>query len=191
MSNLTEIHDALDAIGTFDDHPTILLLTTSEYPTPPENVNLLKLRTLTTKFSNIPIGFSDHTHGSLASSIAVAFGACVFEKHFTLDHNLPGPDHWFSEDPDGLQTWITDIKTSHIMMGNSEIKPTQKEEENKKDFRKIIVANQNIKIGEILNTENIVSKRANGGKGSSPASYKKFLGKKASKDYLKGAAIEE
>ena len=60
----------------------------------------------------VPLGFSDHTHGPLASSLAVALGACVLEKHFTLDRNLPGPDHWFAENPDSLKIWIENMKKS-------------------------------------------------------------------------------
>jgi len=191
MSNLSEIHDALEAIGALDDYPTILLLTTSQYPTPPEDVNLLKLRTLSKEFPFLPIGFSDHTQGPLASALAVTFGACVFEKHFTLDHNLPGPDHWFSEEPGGLLSWINAIKTVHIMMGNPIVQPTEKEKKNKKDFRKVIVAGQHIKSGEILNSKNITFKRVKGGKGLSPVFYEKIQGKKASKDYLKDTPIEE
>jgi len=191
MATLSEISQALNAIGIQDRYPLILLLTTSEYPTPPENVHLLKMRTLSEEFPKIPLGFSDHTRGQLASSLAVAFGACVFEKHFTLDHDLPGPDHWFSEEPADLQSWVNAIKTAHIMMGNPIVQPTEKEKQNKKDFRKVIVAGQHIKSGEILNSKNIAFKRVEGGKGLSPVFYEKIVGKKASKDYLRGASIEE
>ncbi|HWY38480.1 MAG TPA: N-acetylneuraminate synthase family protein, partial [Bacteroidia bacterium] len=92
MADLAEVHTSLTIAGAFDGHPVILLLCTSEYPTPPENVNLLKLQTLSAAFPDLILGFSDHTQGPLASSLAIAFGAVVFEKHFTLDHNLPGPD---------------------------------------------------------------------------------------------------
>ena len=99
MSNLSEIQQTLKEIGSLENYPTILMLTTSEYPTIPSNVNLLKLRTLSESFPNIPLGYSDHTQGTLASSLAVGLGATVFEKHFTLSKEFPGPDHWFSSDP--------------------------------------------------------------------------------------------
>ena len=76
-------------------------------------------------FPNIILGYSDHTQGILASSIAVAFCAKVFEKHFTLDKNLPGPDHWFSVDATGLKNWIDSIRTANIMLGSEEVKPTE------------------------------------------------------------------
>ena len=103
MANQSEVHDALKTVGALDGYPTILLVTTSQYPTPIEDVNLRKFETLSKIFPNIPLGFSDHTQGFLASSLACVAGAVCFEKHFTLSHNLPGPDHWFSADPNELK----------------------------------------------------------------------------------------
>jgi N,N'-diacetyllegionaminate synthase len=99
MADLSEVFNALDAVNFSAGSPTILLICTSQYPTPIEDVNLLKLETLRSIFPRLTLGFSDHTQGFLAASLAVALGACFFEKHFTLDTNLPGPDHWFSENP--------------------------------------------------------------------------------------------
>ncbi|MGQ0376802.1 MAG: N-acetylneuraminate synthase family protein [Nitrososphaerota archaeon] len=87
MANLDEIHDALKTVGALDGYPTILLVTTSEYPTAFEDVNLRKFETLSKTFPSIPLGFSDHTQGFLASSLACVFGACFFEKHFTLSRS--------------------------------------------------------------------------------------------------------
>ena len=109
MSDLSEVHQALDAAGGFDGYPVALLLCTSQYPTPPIDVNLRKLRTLQGAFPGLVTGFSDHTQGPLAASLAVALGAAIFEKHFTLDHDQPGPDHWFSEDPVGLESWVQEF----------------------------------------------------------------------------------
>jgi N,N'-diacetyllegionaminate synthase len=155
MSTLVEVYEALDAIGSLDGYPTILLITTSEYPTPPENVNLRKLETLAKIFPSLPIGLSDHTIGTLASSTAVAFGACLFEKHFTLDRNLSGPDHWFAEDPSSLKEWVKSIRTAFVMMGSSTIKPTQAEYEMRVIARRSIVAIRDIKKSEVLNSKNI------------------------------------
>ena len=140
MANLNEIHQTLKAIGSLEKYPTVLMLTTSEYPTIPTNVNLSKLKTLEKSFPKIPLGYSDHTQGILASSLAVTFGAKVFEKHFTLDKNMSGPDHWFSEDPDGLKNWVDSIRTATIMLGSEEVKATEKEEETKILARRSIVA---------------------------------------------------
>jgi sialic acid synthase SpsE len=189
MSDLAEAFTALSEIGTFDGYPTALLLCTSQYPTPPHDVNLFKLKTLSNTFPDLILGFSDHTQGSLASSLAVAFGAKVFEKHFTLDHNLPGPDHWFSEDPFGLHQWVKSIKTAHLMLGSSIVRPTREELINKKEFQRVIVALKDIKKGDNFSFENVGMRRLPGGNGL-PGSYYKFvINKKAIKNYLKGEPI--
>ena len=189
MANLNEIHDALKIIGALDDYPTILLVTTSEYPTPIEDVNLRKFETLSKTFPNIPLGFSDHTQGFLASALACAFGACFFEKHFTLSHDLEGPDHWFSEDPIGLKNWVSSIKIAYAMLGSNEVKPTDRELENRKESRRVIVAIKDIKKGDEFNVNNIGLRRVSGGSGYQPSFYDKFLGRKSNKDYKKGETL--
>jgi len=179
MSDLAEAHMALDAVGTFDGCPTVLLLCTSQYPTPPEDVNLRKLATLIHAFPTAVIGFSDHTQGPLASSLALALGSKVFEKHFTLDHNLPGPDHWFSEDPAGAKEWINGIRTADLMLGSSIVRPTLKERDNRRDFRRKIVAARDISEGEIYSSENLTMRRVAGGRGLPPAMFDFMIGRKA------------
>ena len=119
MSTLDEISDALNTVGFFDGYPTILLVTTSQYPTPNKDVNLLKFHTLTEQFPDLPLGFSDHTIGNTAASIACGMGSIFFEKHFTLDCNSNGPDHWFSANPEQLKNtvifWIMDDE-DHIQV---------------------------------------------------------------------------
>lgn len=188
MSDLAEIFNSLKTIGSLDGYPTILLVTTSQYPTPPQDVNLLKFSTLSTTFPMIPLGFSDHTQGSLASSLAVAFGACFFEKHFTLDHNLPGPDHWFSEDVSGLKIWIDSIRTAYVMMGNNIVQPTAKEEEMKNIARRSIVALSDIEKGDKLNNKNIGLRRP--GNGLPPSMIEKLYGLAASRQIQKGKPIK-
>ena len=190
MANQDEIHQSLNAVGALDGYPTVLLLTTSQYPTPPEDANLLKLKTLENMFPSIPLGFSDHTQGALASSLAVALGATVFEKHFTLDHNLPGPDHWFSEDPLELREWCNSIKNAYKMMGSPILRPTKIEEQNKNEFRRFIVATNNIKQGEVFTIQNIGMRRISQGRGLSPSSFEVILGKKSTRDYVKGDPIQ-
>ncbi len=187
MSNLTEVHQSLDAIGSLDGYPTILLVTTSQYPTPPKDTNLLRLNTLSKMFPTIPLGFSDHTQGPLASSLAVALGACLFEKHFTLNHNLPGPDHWFSENIVGLKKWTDVINKSFTMMGSPLIQPTQEEEKMKSLARRSIMTIKKIKKGEILSTKNIGLRRP--GNGLSPNFMDKILGLKATRNIKKGTLI--
>jgi len=110
MSDLAEVHQALEMAGWFDGYSVALLLCTSQYPTPAEDVNINKLTTLHQAFPGLLLGFSDHTQGPLAAALAVARGARIFEKHFTLDQNMVGPDHWFSEEPAGLTKWISHIR---------------------------------------------------------------------------------
>ena len=187
MANQNEIHAALKAVGAFNGYPTILLVATSQYPTPIEDVNLQKFETLQKIFPNIPLGFSDHTEGPLASSLACVLGAVCFEKHFTLSHDLPGPDHWFSEDIDGLKIWADHIKNSYNMLGTEKLEPTKKEEEMKKIARRSIVALNNIDEKEIFDKNNIGLRRP--GNGLSPELYEKILQKRAIRKIKKGQQI--
>ena len=127
MSDFAEVYNALDAIGIFDGYPTVLLLCTSEYPTPLDNLHFLKLKILADAFPQLVLGLSDHTQGTLASSLAIDLGASCFEKHFTLDNDLPGPDHWFSENPRGLQKWVDSIRLTYRILGSAIVRPTQSE----------------------------------------------------------------
>ena len=188
MANLNEIHQTLNAIGSLEKYPTILMFTTSEYPTIPMNVNLLKLKTLAKSFPKIPLGYSDHTQGILASSLAVAFGAKVFEKHFTIDKNLPGPDHWFSADPEGLKNWVDSIRTAATMLGSEEVKATEKEEKTKILARRSIVALSDIKQGESFNQNNIGLRRP--GNGLPAVMIEEIFGKKSTKKISKGNLLK-
>jgi len=188
MSDLAEVYQALDIIGTFEGYPTILLLCTSQYPTPPEDVNILKLKTLSNAFPDLILGFSDHTQGSLASSLAVGFGAVFFEKHFTLNNNLVGPDHWFSENPESLKEWVESIHKSYQMMGDALVRPTPRELEMQKLARRSIVILKDIKKGEKLTEGNIGLRRA--GNGLAPIFIKDMLGNNASQDLRQGELLE-
>jgi N,N'-diacetyllegionaminate synthase len=163
MSDLGEVHQALDAAGWFDGCPTALLLCTSQYPTPPEDVNILRLTTLQEAFPGLLVGFSDHTQGPQAAALAVALGARIFEKHFTLAHDLPGPDHWFSEDPEGLATWIAGIRNANTLLGSPFVRPTQAEKEMRLIARRSVVALRDISIGETLDKTNIGLRRPGDG----------------------------
>ncbi len=187
MSDLSEVYQALDAVGALDGYPTILLLCVSQYPTPPKDVNLRRIRTLQAAFPMIPIGFSDHTQGPLASSLAVSFGACCFEKHFTLSHDDPGPDHWFSEDPAGLKEWVESIRTAYTIMGSSLVRATSAEEEMKVLARRSIVALKDIEVGDVLNETNVGLKRP--GNGLPPALLPQVWGLKASQKIVKGSLL--
>ena len=188
MSDMAEVYTSLTAIGTFEGYPTILLLCTSQYPTPPEDVNLLKLKTLSNAFPNLVLGFSDNTQGPLASSLAVAMGAKVFEKHFTLSKDLPGPDHWFSETPESLGIWINNIRTSHMMMGSELLRPTKRELEMRVLARRSVVVIKDIEKGEILTKENLGLRRP--GNGIAPYMFESILGSTAVHEMKKGELLK-
>jgi N,N'-diacetyllegionaminate synthase len=190
MSDLAEIFQTLEFVGSLNGYPTILLLTTSQYPTPSKDVNISRLRTLSGVFPMIKLGYSDHTRNSTAVIMAVTLGALFFEKHFTLDHNLPGPDHWFSANPKELKEWKESIINSHSMIGDGVVKPSKTEIQHKKEFRRIIVSTKNIKKNETFKKSNIGMRRIPSKSGLAPSMYEKLLGEKSTKHYKKGIPIE-
>jgi len=188
MADLAEVYQALETVGALDGYPTILLLCTSQYPTPPEDTNLLKLRTLQSAFPMVVTGFSDHSRGPQASSLAVALGACFLEKHFTLDHDLPGPDHWFAEDPVGLAEWVSSIRKAHVLLGDTIVRPTSAEREMRLVARRSVVALRAITQGEVV-TDAVLGLRRPGG-GIPPIQFHETLGKKARRAIPAGKTIE-
>lgn len=188
MSDLAEVYHALEAVSALDGYPTVLMLCTSQYPTPPQDVNLLKLRTLTDVFPMVLLGFSDHTQGDLASSLAVAFGAVVFEKHFTLNHTLPGPDHWFSENPIELKQWVSSIRKAFIMMGSPNVRPTEAELGTRTLARRSIVAIRDINEGDLLTDANVALRRP--GNGLPPQMLDKIIGLRATCRISKGRLLQ-
>jgi sialic acid synthase SpsE len=190
MSNLAEAYQALEVIGALESYPAILLVCTSQYPTLPKDVNLARIAALKAAFPMVPIGFSDHTRGALASSIAVSLGACFLEKHFTLSHDLPGPDHWFSEDPTGLLDWVSSIRTAYSMLGSPVVRPTSQEKINKGEYQRRIVAAKDINPGDTFVEESFIMRRVPGGRGLPPSFVDYLLGRSALRDYRAGEPIE-
>jgi len=190
MSDLAEAYQALEAVGAFDGYPVILLVCTSQYPTPPDDTHLARITTLRGAFPMVPIGFSDHTRGPLASSLAVALGAVFLEKHFTLGHDLPGPDHWFSEDPVGLTEWVESIRTAHSMLGSPLVRPTIIERNNKREYQRRLVAARDIAAGKLMVEQDITLRRVAGGKGFPPVFIDYLLGQPAPRAYGVGEPIE-
>lgn len=190
MADMEEIKQSLETIGAPGGYPVVLMLCTSEYPTPTESVNILRLKALSGAFPGIVLGFSDHTMGFLAASLAVVLGASVFEKHFTLSHDLPGPDHWFSENPEGLNRWVSSVKEASVMAGSGIVKPTPEELLNKKGFRRFVVAAKDMKKGEIFSMDNLIMKRMSGGDGMPAETIYHLLNKTAPKEYKKNEPIK-
>ncbi len=187
MCTLDEIADALEVLKANGTKDITLLHCTTDYPTPPESVNLNAMLTLKEKFG-YPVGYSDHTEGIEVDIAAVAMGATVIEKHFTLDRNMPGPDHKASLEPNELKKMVQAIRKIETAMGSDEKQPTQAELENRKVARKSIVAATDICKGEIFTEDNITTKRP--GTGISPMKWNEYIGVKASRDYLKDELID-
>jgi N-acetylneuraminate synthase/N,N'-diacetyllegionaminate synthase len=190
MSDLAEVHQALETVGWFEGKPVALLLCTSQYPTPPQDVNLQKMTTLQQAFPGLLVGFSDHTQGSLAASLALVLGARVFEKHFTLGHDMPGPDHWFSDEPAELKNWLENIRVADSMRGSPYLRPTREELANKREFQRVVVAASDIKLGDLFTETNLTMRRVAGGSGLPPSMYWKLLGKTARHEFVKFSPIE-
>lgn len=188
MADMNEVRSSLGAIGVSSGYPTVLLLCTSQYPTPPGDVNLRKLKTLRDAFPDVTLGYSDHTQGSLAASVATALGATVFEKHFTLSRDLPGPDHWFSEDPIGLRNWISSIYMAYSMLGNSIIEPTSAEREMRLIARRSIVVLCDVNPGEPLSECNVGLRRP--GTGLPPEMLGSIVGRVASRPLKAGHVLQ-
>ena len=189
MADLGEIEDALDVLtesGTPLENITILHCNT-EYPTPFEDVNLRAMLTIGHAFG-VAVGYSDHTPGIEVAVAAVALGASVIEKHFTLDRNLPGPDHRASLEPPELSAMISGIRKIEKALGTGSKKPSPSELKNKPVARKSIVAAFPIKKGETFTDMNITVKRP--GIGITPMRWDEMIGRKALKPYRKDELIE-
>lgn len=188
MSTLKEIEDSINILvssGTDLNNIQILHANTM-YPTPMEDVNLNAMIKIQKKFG-VNVGYSDHTLGNEVAIAAVALGASVIEKHFTLDKSLPGPDHKASLNPNELKQMIESIRNIELALGDGVKSPSPSESINMPLVRKSIVANIEIKKGDILTTENITIKRP--GTGISPMKYDDLLGTVANKNYKKDDLI--
>lgn len=189
MSTLGDIEAAIDVLeqaGTPRAKVTVLHCTT-EYPTPMNEVNLRAMQSIHAAFG-VSIGYSDHTQGIEVAIAAVAMGATVIEKHFTLDRNLPGPDHQASLEPAELRAMVTVIRNIEEAMGDSIKRLTPSEARNKPVARKSLVASCEIKAGEVFTAENLTTKRP--GTGISPMRWDKVLGKKAPRDFAEDELID-
>lgn len=162
MSTLGEIEEAISSIVEEGNDEIILMHCTSNYPTNENDVNLKAMNTMMTAF-RIPTGYSDHTMGIAVSLAAVARGAVIIEKHFTLDRELPGPDHSSSLEPKELKELVNSVRVIERALGSSIKKPNKSEIEVKNVAQKSIVARTKIKKGEIIQEDMVTIKRPGGG----------------------------
>lgn len=186
MSEIEEIKQAIYALKAEGTEDITVLHCNTQYPTPMEDVNLKAMQTIQ-KELNIKVGYSDHTLGIEVPIAAVAMGACVIEKHFTLDKNMPGPDHKASLDCEELAQMVRSIRNIEKALGRSEKKLTPSESKNINIARKSIVAAADIKKGERYTEENLTTKRP--GSGISPMKWDEVIGQLANKDYKKDELI--
>jgi N,N'-diacetyllegionaminate synthase len=182
MSNLGDIEAALDVLeqaGTPRSQIVVLHCNT-EYPAPMNEVNLKAMQSIAQAFG-VQVGFSDHTEGTEIAIAAVALGACVIEKHLTLDCSLSGPDHRASIEPKDLANMIRSIRNIELAMGDGVKRPTLSEKRNKPIARKSLVASKVILAGEKFTSDNITAKRP--GSGISPMSWDDVIGRQAVRDF--------
>ncbi len=187
MCSLKEILDATEVLESCGTKELTLLQCNTQYPTPYEHVNLAAMKSIA-QASHKEVGYSDHTMGIEIPIAAAAMGAAVIEKHFTLDKNLPGPDHKASLEPWELKAMVSAIRNVEKAIGNGRKEPSLSETENMAAVRKSIVASKNIKNGELFTLENITTKRP--GTGISPMRWKDVIGKTAAKDFFEDELIE-
>jgi len=182
MSTLDEVHGALNILleaGAKKDNITILHCNT-EYPTPMEDVNLKAMLTIRDELG-VKVGYSDHTLGVEIPIAAVALGATVIEKHFTLDRNLPGPDHAASLEPEELKSMVKAIRNIEKALGDGIKQPSESEIKNIPIVRKSIVAAIKIRKGEFFSRKNLTVKRP--GTGISPMEWDEVMGKVSIQDF--------
>lgn len=187
MATLADIDEAVRAFRDAGGRELILLHCTSSYPTPPGDVHLKKIPALVAAFG-CPAGFSDHTEGIVAAVGAVVLGACFIEKHFTLDRNLPGPDHRFSSDPDELRELVQAVRTIEQNLGQSAIRPVASETAGRCDYRLSCVAADELPEGSRITATNIAFRRP--GHGLAPAAADWIVGRRLGRPLSKGEVFQ-
>ncbi len=187
MCDMMEIETAIKVLRENGTKEIKLLHCNTEYPTPFEDVNLRAMQTMRDAF-DLDVGYSDHTKGIEVPIAAVAMGATIIEKHFTLDRNMEGPDHKASLEPDELESMVSCIRHIEQALGNGGKRPSPSEKKNITVARKSIVAKRAIRTGEVFTEENITVKRP--GNGISPMKWLEVIGTKAVRDFEEDEMIE-
>lgn len=187
MSTMQEIRDAVRVLKEHGAGEITILHCTTEYPAPFKDVNLAAMKTIHKEF-NLSIGYSDHTGGIEISIAAVAMGATIIEKHFTLDRSMDGPDHQASLEPDELKAMVRAIRNVEMSIGSNEKQPVESEKKNIAVARKSIVANCPITKGEVFTEENLAVKRP--GNGISPMKWYEVIGQSAKRNFEEDELIE-
>jgi len=186
MSSLGEVESAVHTIELAGNRQFILLHCVSNYPADPRDANLRAMNTMATAF-NVPVGYSDHTLGIEVSLAAVALGACVIEKHFTLDRNLPGPDHQASLEPNELLALVQGIRIVEAALGHGRKEAVAREDNTATVTRKSLVTVRDIPAGQVLTKEMIAIKRP--GTGLPPGMRVHIVGRTVKQDIPAGSLL--
>jgi N,N'-diacetyllegionaminate synthase len=187
MSEMEDIEFALEILKEAEATDIIVLHCNTEYPTPMEDVNLKAMLDIRDTFS-VEVGYSDHTLGIEVPIAAVALGARVIEKHFTLDRQMEGPDHKASLEPDELKLMTTSIRNIELALGNGKKSLSKSESKNRPIARKSLVCCDDIKEGQYFTEKNIIALRP--GNGTSPKLWDNIIGKKAKRNFSKDEMVE-
>lgn len=188
MCRMEEIAAAISCLKKAGTTEITLLHCNTEYPTPMRDVNLKAMKTMEDEF-HLPVGYSDHTQGIEIPIGAAALGACVLEKHFTLDRTMEGPDHRASLEPGELKAMVAAVRNVEQAMGTGKKEPSESEKKNIAIARKSIVAKTAIKKGDVFSSENLTAKRP--GNGISPMQWFALTGQAAGRDYAADELIDE
>jgi N-acetylneuraminate synthase len=186
MSSLVEVGQAEEVFRESGNQELVLLHCVSNYPADPADVNLRAMETMAAAFQ-VPVGYSDHTPGVEVALAAAALGASVIEKHFTLDQNMPGPDHRASLEPEGLKAMIQGIRTVEAALGHGRKEPALSEKNTASVARRSLVAARDLKAGEILRREDIAIRRP--GSGLQPSMLSFIIGLTLKKDVAEGEVL--
>ncbi len=188
MSSLGDVEEAVNELKIHGLNGGIIILQcTSEYPAPVNEINLRAMRTMALAFG-CPVGFSDHTPGIGASPWAVAAGACIVEKHFTLDRNMEGPDHRASIEPNELKELVRTIRDVEAALGDGIKRPMPSELPNKTRMQKSLVTTRTLAVGETIKEADLTCKRP--GSGLPPKWFDRVVGRKTAKEIQKGKMLE-
>lgn len=187
MSTLGEVEKAINAIYSTGNKDIKLLHATTDYPTKEDDVNLNAMLTLKGAFK-VDVGYSDHTLGNEAAVAAVAMGAKVIEKHFTIDKNMEGPDHKASMEPEELKEFVKAIRKTEKLLGNGIKEPTERERSTMKDIRRSIVAGKELKKGTVLTRNILEFKRP--GTGLKPEFVELIVGRKINRNIQEDELIK-
>ncbi|MGZ3518893.1 MAG: N-acetylneuraminate synthase family protein [Vulcanimicrobiaceae bacterium] len=187
MATLSEIDDAVRTFRATGNDGLVLLHCTSEYPAPPEHLHLPKIRALAEAFDCVT-GFSDHSEGYTAAVAAVALGACWIEKHFTLDHGLPGPDHWFSSNESEFAELVRAVRAAESALTDAPIGPTDTERVNREEYQLSCQSRAPLNAGHVLSQEDIAFRRP--GRGLPPKMAGILVGRTLAHDIAAGHVLQ-